>query len=138
MRIEKALAHDLPDLPNTCPVGIVRTGSLIMPIERWSEDVMVVHLSDDPQFTDDLEALDNPSLPKRMRMVLDFATVHFINSSNLAKLLRLRKQTILNSGRLILCNISTQVWGTFLVTGLDKVFELSDNVPTSLATLQMA
>jgi anti-anti-sigma factor len=109
-----------------------------MPIERWSEDVVVVHLADDPQFTDDLEALDNPSLPSPMRVVLDFSTVHFINSSNLAKLLRLRKQTILSSGRLILCNISTQVWGTFLVTGLDKVFEFSDNVPTSLATLQMA
>ena len=109
-----------------------------MPIERWSENVVVVHLSDDPQFTDDLEALDAHTAAGPMRVVLDFAAVHFINSSNLAKLLRLRKQTILNNGRLILCNINTQVWGTFLVTGLDKVFELSDNVPTSLATIQMA
>jgi anti-anti-sigma regulatory factor len=43
-----------------------------------------------------------------------------------------------NGSRLLLCNITTQVWGAFLVTGLDKIFELSDNVPTALATLQIA
>ena len=32
-------------------------------------------------------------------------------------------------------NVSTQVWGSFLVTGLDKVFEFSDSVSTALATL---
>ena len=108
-----------------------------MPIERWSENVVVVHLSDDPQFTDDLEALDVHTQTPGMCVVLDFAAVHYVNSSNLAKMLRLRKHTVLGNGRLILCNIASQVWGTFLVTGLDKVFELSENVPTSLATIQM-
>ena len=28
-----------------------------MPIEKWSEQVSVVHLADDPQFTDDMETL---------------------------------------------------------------------------------
>jgi hypothetical protein len=27
--------------------------------------------------------------------------------------------------------------GAFLVTGLDKIFEFTDNVPTALATLQL-
>jgi anti-anti-sigma factor len=108
-----------------------------MPIERWSENVVVVHLADDPQFTDDLGALEQPA-PSHSHAVLDFAAVHFINSSNIAKLLKLRKQMAQGDCRLLLCGINTQVWGAFLVTGLDKVFEFSDNVPTALATLQMA
>ena len=109
-----------------------------MPVEKWSDNVVVVHLADDPQFTDDLQALESPPLPPGTHAVLDFAAVHYVNSSNLAKLLRLRKQMINADSRLVLCNISTQVWGTFLITGLDKIFAYSDNVTTALATLQMA
>ena len=31
--------------------------------------------------------------------------------------------------RLILCGLNTHVWGVFLITGLDKIFEFSDDVP---------
>ena len=111
-----------------------------MPIERWSDTVIVAHLADDPQFTEDLESLDamTGAKGKTAHAVLDFAAVHFINSSNLAKLLKLRTRMIKTDRRLMLCNIPTPVWGTFLVTGLDKVFNFSDNVPTSLATIQIA
>ena len=107
-----------------------------MPIEKWSDNVVVVHLADDPQFTDDLEAMEES--PTRADAVLDFAAVHFINSSNIAKLLKLRKQMSASNSRLVLCNITTQVWSAFLITGLDKVFTFSDNVTTALATLQIA
>jgi anti-anti-sigma factor len=102
-----------------------------MPIEKWSKDVSVLHLSDDPQFTDDLNALEQD--PTRApKVVLDFAAVHFINSSNIAKLLRLRKRLVSQNERLILSNVGTQVWSTFLVTGLDKIFTFSENVTTAL------
>jgi len=109
-----------------------------MPLEKWSDEVVVVHLADDPQFTDDLESLETAISQSTLDAVLEFGAVRFINSSNIAKLLTLRKQMIARGSRLLLCNISTQVWGAFLITGLDKVFELSDNVPTALATLQIA
>ena len=108
-----------------------------MPIENWSDDVTVVHLADDPQFTDDLEALEHRLGQGKSDVVLDFASVHFINSSNLARLLKLRKKMNVNGSKLVFCNVTTQVWGAFLVTGLDKVFEFSDNVPTALATIQL-
>jgi anti-anti-sigma factor len=108
-----------------------------MPIERWSDKIAVVHLADDPQFSDELGALEQAIQHGKLDVVVDFAAVHFVNSSNIARLLRLRKQMIQHDCRLILCGISTQVWGTFLITGLDKVFDFSDNVPTGLATLQM-
>jgi anti-anti-sigma factor len=108
-----------------------------MPIEKWSDQVSVVHLADDPQFTDDLEGLEHRLAQGKSDVVLDYAAVHFINSSNLARLLKLRKKMNVDSSRLVFCNVSTQVWGAFLVTGLDKIFEFSDNVPTALATLQI-
>jgi anti-sigma B factor antagonist len=108
-----------------------------MPIEKWSERVSVVHLADDPQFTDDFVALDGDLTAAARDVVLDFAAVHFINSSNIARLLKLRQTMRSRERKLILCGISTQVWGAFLVTGLDKIFDFSDNVTTGLATLQM-
>ncbi len=107
-----------------------------MPVEKWSDSISVVHMADDPQFTEDLESLE-PGSSKPVNTVLDFAAVHYINSSNIAKLLRLRRNLQNANATLLLCNINTQVWGTFLITGLDKVFEVSENVPTALATLQM-
>jgi anti-anti-sigma factor len=112
-------------------------GSEVMPIEKWSDRVSVVHLADDPQFTDDLAALEADAAHSAHDVVLDFAAVHFINSSNIARLLKLRQTSRAAQRRLVLCGISTQVWGAFLVTGLDKIFDFSDNVTTALATLQM-
>ena len=115
-----------------------------MPIEKWSDNVLVVHLSDDPQLTDDLESLANVPQAggggggRPVSAVLDFGGVSYINSSNIAKLLRVRQATISSDGKLILCGMTTQVWSAFLITGLDKVFTFTDNVPTALATIQMA
>ena len=107
-----------------------------MPVEKWSDSIVVVHLADDPQFTEDLECLERV-VPKTTGSVIDFSGVRFINSSNIARLLKVRKMVISRDGRLVLCGVNDQIWGAFLVTGLDKVFEFSDNVPTGLATLQM-
>lgn len=106
-----------------------------MAVENWSETVRVVHLSDDPQFSEDILALD--PLPRQADVVLDFAGVRFINSSNIAKLLTLRKKVISGDGRLIFCNVKKAVWSAFLVTGLDQVFETSPDVSTALADLQL-
>jgi len=109
-----------------------------MPIQNWSDEIRVVELGNDPQFTDELTNLME-SLEKRpSHAVLNFATVGFINSSNVAKLLRLRKMMLSAQKRLMLCNLNTQVWGVFLVTGLDKIFEFTGDISTALATLQLA
>ena len=109
-----------------------------MPVEKWSESVAVVRLGDDPQFTEDMDALDETLAQGRYDVVLDFSAVRVINSSNLARMLKLRKMMASAESRLVLCGAGTQVWGVFLVTGLDKIFEFSDNVSTALATLQLA
>ena len=108
-----------------------------MAIEKWSEQVFVARLLDDPQFTDDLQLLSDLLEKSGSSAVLDFSTVKFMNSSNIARLLRLRKQAISADQKLVLSGLSTQLWGTFLSTGLDKIFEFSESVTTALATLQM-
>jgi anti-anti-sigma factor len=108
-----------------------------MPIERWSDSVVVAHLSDDPQFTEDLLSVEDTLGPASGDLVLDFAAVHFVNSSNLSRLLKLRKQILAHGHRVVLCSLSNQVWGAFLITGLDNIFEFAGNVPTALATLQL-
>lgn len=110
-----------------------------MPIQNWSESVLLVDLADDPQFTDDLEViLETVRSAGGQDVVLNFQNVSFLNSSNIAKLLKLRKVTVLNGHRkLKLCAISTHVWGVFLITGLDKIFDVYDDVASGLASLQL-
>lgn len=95
-----------------------------------------MHLGNDPQFAEDLHALETHERAEA-DAVLDFGAVTFLNSSNLAGLLRVRKQMLASDRKLVLCGVNTPIWGTFLTTGLDKVFRFSDDVTTSLATLQM-
>lgn len=99
---------------------------------------MIVQLQDDPGFTDDLSALvDQLDSKDDVDIVLSFSAVNHLNSSNIAKLLKLRKRIVGNKRRLILCAIDTKLWGLFLVTGLDKIFEFADNVATALTSVQL-
>ena len=110
-----------------------------MSIESWSDNILVVELQDDPPLTDDLNALlDELDAKSDADVVLSFAGVNYVNSSNIAKILKLRKKLLTNRRKLVLCGISTNVWGLFLVTGLDKVFEFADSVATGLASVQLA
>ncbi|MCH7704888.1 MAG: STAS domain-containing protein [Planctomycetes bacterium] len=109
-----------------------------MSIESWSDQILVVELQNDPAFTDDMTAtIDQVAERKDVSVVLNLSGIGYLNSSNIAKLLKLRKSLISNSQRLILCGIDTNVWGLFLVTGLEKVFEFADDLPTALATVQI-
>ncbi|MFH1746513.1 MAG: STAS domain-containing protein [Planctomycetota bacterium] len=110
-----------------------------MAFEQWSETVLLAELGDDPQFTDDMNAvIEQCAENTRLDVLLNFGNVNYLNSSNIAKLLKLRKVvTVSNQRKLKMCGINTQVWGVFLVTGLDHIFDFVDDVPSGLATLQM-
>ena len=108
-----------------------------MAIQEWSDEITIVELNDDPQFTEDLDSLMDIVESNPTDVVLNFAAVGFINSSNVAKLLRIRKVMLAVDRRLVLCDVNAQVWGIFLVTGLDKIFEFTSDVAIALASLQM-
>ena len=110
-----------------------------MAIQQWSENIIVVDAQDDPQFSDDLESVISMIDDKNdLDVVVDLSALSYLNSSNIAKLLKLRKLIVISNGRkLRLCGLDTHVWGVFLVTGLDKVFEFADNLSVGLASVQI-
>ncbi len=109
-----------------------------MTIENWSEDIILAEFADDPQYTDEAAALGDRLGEAPANVVLNLATVTFLNSSNIARLLRMRKQLINAGKKLIICGLNDQVWGVFLVTGLDKIFQMTNDVATALAAMQLS
>lgn len=110
-----------------------------MTIQNWSENIIVAELQDDPILTDDLASLvEQLTANSELDVVLDFSAISYVNSSNIAKLLKLRKIAMVNNHRKIkLCAISSHVWGVFLITGLDKLFDFEDSVSVGLAAIQI-
>jgi anti-anti-sigma factor len=108
-----------------------------MAIQNWSDKIVVADLSEDPLFTDELSSLTDNIENKPSHAILNLAAVGFINSSNIAKLLRLRKQVLSQKCRLVLCGVNSSVYGVLVVTGLEKIFEFVGDVSTALATVQL-
>jgi anti-anti-sigma factor len=108
-----------------------------MSIHNWSDDIAMGEMVEDPVLSDDLEALVADVEVNPRNVVLNFSAVDFINSSNIAKLLQLRKVLHASDRRLLLCGINAQVWGVFSLAALDKIFECTNDTATALATLQM-
>ena len=111
-----------------------------MPINEWSDSILIAELTDEPSFSEDmdnlcrrLEDMDEP-LPD---VIVNAQSVSYVNSSNISQLLRVRKKLLDCGSRLRLCGLNDRVWSVMLVTGLDKVFEFTDDVSTSLASLQI-
>lgn len=112
-----------------------------MPINEWSDDIMIAEMNDEPQFSEDMDGLMrrlDKAEGSPPSVVVDMQAVTYLNSTNIAQLLKLRKSLINAGSRLRLCGLNDAVWSVLLITGLDKVFEFTDDVATSLASLQIA
>ena len=111
-----------------------------MPLQQWSDSILIAELNDEPMFSEEFESLMRRLEEKDKAtpdVIVDLKRVTYLNSSNIAQLLRLRKKLENSERRLRLCSIEDTVWSVMLVTGLDKLFEFMDDVSTSLASLQI-
>ena len=111
-----------------------------MPLQQWSDTILIAEMTDEPMFSEEFESLmgrledkDNAT----PNVIVDLKRVTYLNSSNIAQLLRLRKKLEIAERRLRVCSIGDMVWSVMLLTGLDKLFEFMDDVSTSLASLQI-
>ncbi|RMH12607.1 MAG: anti-sigma factor antagonist [Planctomycetota bacterium] len=107
----------------------------------WSDKIILSNLTDEPALSDELASLaDRLSSTERSDMphvVLDFSAVTYINSSNIAQLLKLRNLLKAAGRELRICGVTDEVWSVLLVTGLDRVFKFEPDTLTALAGLQM-
>jgi anti-anti-sigma factor len=107
-----------------------------MAIQQWSDDTLVVRLTDDPELSEDMAEIQDHLRGKCCDIVLDLSELHLLTSSGISKLLRLRKQMIEGGRRLLLCSPKDKVWGVFLATGLDGIFEFAETITEALTRLQ--
>ena len=111
--------------------------------EDWSENVYVVQLADEPLLSDELDDLEQRLVDQPRHAVLNCEALTFLNSSNLAQLVRVRKAVsggdVTRAGgcRVVLAGLSDDLWQTFEISGLSRIFHRSPNVPLALAELQL-
>lgn len=108
----------------------------------WSEDIVLAHLADEPALSDELgailERLESLARSEHApHVVLDFANVSYVNSSNIAQLLRLRQ--VLEDARcqFRLAGVAGEVLLVMRTTGLDRVLAFSPDTLTALASVQI-
>ncbi len=108
---------------------------------EWSDNILLANLSDEPALSEELatviDKINDAAASEAPHAVLDFRAVSYVNSSNIAQLLRLQKVLGERSRQLRICGVSDEVWSVMLVTGLDKVFTFAPDTLTALAGLQL-
>ncbi|HVZ93249.1 MAG TPA: STAS domain-containing protein [Phycisphaerales bacterium] len=108
---------------------------------QWSENIVISDLGDEPELSEELNELYN-GLKERAQsgvpnVVLNLAGVTYLNSSNIAQLLRIRRRLIECARGMKLSSVADSVWSIMLLTGLDKVFEFTPDKATAIAALQI-
>jgi anti-anti-sigma factor len=106
---------------------------------EWSDEIAVAELQDEPALSEELNQLIGRVRPPHAppHVVLNFSGVTYLNSSNIAQLLKLRQELGRHGRKLRLCSVQDQVWSVLLDTGLDKVFQFTADPMTALASLQI-
>ncbi|MEM8834607.1 MAG: STAS domain-containing protein [Planctomycetota bacterium] len=108
---------------------------------EWSNEIVICDLADEPELSDELNDLYN-----RLReaanegcpsVVLNLTSVTYVNSSNIAQFLRVRRTLMENGKEMRMCAVPDPVWSIFLLTGLDKVFVFAPDKATAIASLQI-
>ncbi len=69
----------------------------------------------------------------RKRIVLNFATVEFLSSAALGKLITLNKKARTHGTELKLSNIRPEIYEVFAITRLNKLFDIKDDQADALA-----
>lgn len=109
-----------------------------MGIQNWSDDVVVVDLPVEPQLNDELCATSEIVRDRGdCDVVVDFSQVDIITSSSISALLKLQKLLTDCRCKLVLCNVAPATRSIFSVTGIDEIFEFSEDKFLALASLQM-
>jgi anti-sigma B factor antagonist len=79
------------------------------------------------------ELFDLVEQDQRKKVLLNFATVEFLSSAALGKLITLNKKAKSRSCRLKLSNIRPEIYEVFAITRLNKLFDIKDDEADAVA-----
>lgn len=98
--------------------------------EKEDGDVLILKL------TGRLDAVSSPGTEKRVfdhinegshKLVMDFGGVDYLSSAGMRMLLSTTKKLKTLSGKLVVCNVTTNVMDVLKMSGFDHVLELAPN-----------
>ncbi|MBC8481377.1 MAG: STAS domain-containing protein [Planctomycetes bacterium] len=109
-----------------------------MSIQRWSENIVVVDLSKEPQTAEDIQdVIDLFKGNADFDVVMDFEDIDIITSSSISALLKLNKLLSDSGRKLILSSMSKATKNILNVIGVEELFEFINEKFMALAGLQM-
>ena len=109
-----------------------------MGIQNWSENVVLIDLPAEPQIAEELRAVIEIVRDRGdCDVVVDFSSVDIITSSSISALLKLRKLLTDCGRQLIFCGVAPATKNVFKITGIDEIFEFTEDKFIALASLQM-
>jgi len=105
-----------------------------MAIQEWSDSVIGVSLENHPTFNERLDGLLQALQGDVSSDVLvDFGAVHYINSSNITRLLKLRERvTTVLKRKLVLCGVAQEVRDVMRISALDRNFVFAPDIRAGL------
>jgi len=109
-----------------------------MSLNQWDENILILELQAEPDFSEDMEALMlrlNNDTVKLSHIVIDLQNVDKLHSLNLGAFIEVNTLQRAKKRRMIICNVSDSVWSSMLATGLDQEFEFIEDTTTALASL---
>lgn len=107
--------------------------------ERTEESILIVSIDGDidlessPKLRDFLKP---KASQKTARLLLDFTSVNYIDSSGLATLIEYFQSVQGFSGTLALAGLNPRVKNVFEIVRLEQIFTLYPDIPSALAALK--
>jgi anti-sigma B factor antagonist len=105
-------------------------------------DVTVVHFRDN-KIIEDLriqelgqELIQLVEVDKQRKLVLNFSKVDFLSSAALGKLITLDRKMKNYNGSLKLCCIRPEIYEVFVITKLNRLFDIKEEEADALAALE--
>lgn len=107
----------------------------------WSDNIVICDLADEPEMSEELNDLFNrlneTPADQTPNVIFNLADVTYLNSSNIAQFLRIRRLLVERERSMRICSVSDAVWSIMLLTGLDKVFQFTPDKATAIASFQL-
>ncbi|NOT00788.1 MAG: STAS domain-containing protein [Phycisphaerales bacterium] len=108
-----------------------------MPIQEWSAEIIGAVPTDEAVVSSDLaELITRLKAGIVAHVVVDCASIAYLNSSHLTQLVALHRLLKRNGRRLVLCAVSANVHNVLQVSGFGSTFHFAPDVACALDSLK--